>query len=164
MAKNPNNDTASFRCTPFLQVGCISDFWGAFPACGVHSICQRCTPGCRHCTPAIITAYSVKSGLCLCGTPARLSRPEPDTDCSWCQRYTFGFRAVQSELNDYVFFCPACGGAHFTAASEAPDNVSDRDQERDRSLPCTPLRNQKRRESSGLLLLLLQLLRGRGDP
>ena len=36
MAKNPNNDTASFRCTPFLQVGCISDFWGAFLIFGVH--------------------------------------------------------------------------------------------------------------------------------
>ena len=79
VAKNPNNDTTRFGCTPLCR-------WGAFLVCGVHFICQRCTPGRRCCTPAVITEFSVKSGLCLRGTPARPVHPEPDTDCSWCQR------------------------------------------------------------------------------
>ena len=62
LAKNPNNDTADFGCTPFYR-------WGAFTICGVHFICQRCTPGRRHRIPAVITAFSVKSGLRLLSCP-----------------------------------------------------------------------------------------------
>ena len=54
LAKNPNNDTTGFGCTPLCR-------WGAFSVCGVHFICQRCTPGRRCCTPAVITAFSVKA-------------------------------------------------------------------------------------------------------